>query len=82
MQRRGFRAFLRWLNDGGRPLSPKQTQKRNGLPETPEVRPTWTIPAGTPLRHNKAIAGAPGKGEVTSTARRPPDANVRTIQLR
>ncbi len=66
----------------GRPLSPKQAQKRYGLPETPEVRQTWTIPAGTPLRHNKAIAGARGEGEVTSTARRPPEASVRTIQLR
>ena len=65
----------------GRPPSPEAAQRRYGLPHKPEVRETWRLPAGTPVRSNKAFGGAPGVGELTSTRHLPPENLVRTTPL-
>ncbi len=63
----------------GRLPSPERAQGRYGLPARPEVRQTVRLPAGHPVRSNKALGGAPGVGEMTSTQRLPPDA-IRKVQ--
>lgn len=65
----------------GRTPSPSTAQHRYGLPKRPQVRETWRLPAGTPVRSNKALGGAPGVGELTSSKRLPPENLVRTIPL-
>ncbi len=58
----------------GRLPSPERAQGRYGLPNRPEVRETVRLPAGHPVRANKALGGEPGVGEITSTRRLPPGA--------
>lgn len=65
----------------GRPPSPQTAKRWYGLPNKPEIRETWELPAGTPVRSNKALGGGPGVGETTSSKRLPPEALVRTIPL-
>lgn len=66
----------------GRPPSPETAQRRYGLGNQPEVRETWELPAGTPVRSNKAFGGTLGIGEKTSRKRVPPENLVRTIPLK
>jgi hypothetical protein len=66
----------------GRPPSPETAQRRYGLLNGPEVRETWRLPAGTPARSTKALGGAPGMGEITSTKRLPPEGLVRITPLK
>jgi hypothetical protein len=66
----------------GRPLSPALAQRRYGLPQQPEVRETIRLSKGQPVRLNKAIGGAAGMGEVSSTRRVPSAAVVRIVPLR
>ncbi len=66
----------------GRPPSPSTAQHRYGLPKRPQVRETWRLPAGTPVRSNKALGGAAGVGELTSSKRLPAGDLVRTIPLK
>jgi len=66
----------------GRPPSTATAQARYGLPKKPQVRTTWRLPSGTPVRSNKALGGAPGVGEMTSVKHVPPEHLVRTIPLR
>ena len=49
----------------GRPLSAKSAQKRYGLPEKPEMRETWHVESGTPVRRNPAMNGTGGATEIT-----------------
>lgn len=65
----------------GRPLSPFGAARRYGLPKTPTARETILIPAGTPLRTNKALGGQPGVGELTSPKTIPPAAIARVDRL-
>jgi hypothetical protein len=51
----------------GRGISSDTAQARYGLAEKPEQVMTIEIPAGTPLRSNKALGGAAGRGEVIAT---------------
>jgi len=67
---------------GGRPLSPTQAQSRYGLPQKPEVRETVRLPKGQPIRPNKAVGGAAGVGEFTSSRRVPPEAIEKVVPLR
>lgn len=66
----------------GRPLTPEQAQRRYGLPQKPEVRETVRLPKGQPTRTNRAIGGAPGVGETTSSKRVPPEAIKKVTPLR
>jgi hypothetical protein len=50
----------------GRPLSAQVAQQRYGLPFKPQVRETLRLDTGGAFRHNKALGGAPGYGELTS----------------
>jgi hypothetical protein len=66
----------------GRPLSAVEAQHRYGLPTKPEVRSTWYLPKGTPVRMNKVMYGKPGYGEITPSKRIEPKGLKETIQLR
>lgn len=66
----------------GRMPSPAHAQERYGLARPPEVRMTIDLPRGHPVRHGKAIGGAPGVGEITSPAPLPPGAIVKIDPLR
>jgi len=50
----------------GRPISAMNAERRYGLPSRPEVRETILLPSGTQVRHDRAIAGQPGFGELTA----------------
>lgn len=65
----------------GRPPKPATAQRRYGLAYPPEVRETIYLPKGFPVRHNKALGGAPGVGELTSPRAIPPGNIRRTIPL-
>ena len=65
----------------GRAPSAETAQVRYGLPNQPQVRTTWRLPPGTPVRSNKALGGAPGVGEMTSSKRVSHKNLVRTIPL-
>jgi hypothetical protein len=65
----------------GRPLSPETAQRRYGLPNKPEVRETWKLRSGTPVRSNKALGGTPGTGELTSPRRLSPKDLEKTVPL-
>ncbi len=65
----------------GRLPSPATAQARYGLARPPEVRMTVELPRGLPVRRAKALAGAPGVGEVTSPSRVPPQSVVRIDRL-
>lgn len=66
----------------GRPLSSTEARRRYGLPQKPEVRETVRLPKGQPTRSNRAIGGAPGVGESTSSKRVPPEAIKNVVPLR
>ena len=65
----------------GRPLSPESAQRRYGLSKPPEVRETVRLPAGQPVRHNKAQGGEPGRGELTSNQPVPKGAVTKVVPL-
>ena len=65
----------------GRPLSPESAQRRYGLTKPPEVRETVRLPAGQPVRHNKAQGGEPGQGELTSTQPVPKGSVIKVVPL-
>jgi hypothetical protein len=50
----------------GRPLSGAKAADRYGLPHVPDHRLTVTLPKGTQVRFNKALAGNRGVGEITT----------------
>lgn len=52
----------------GRPPLAGTVQRQLGLPKAPEVRLTVRLTRGTPVRHNKALVGEPGRGEITAPA--------------
>jgi hypothetical protein len=62
----------------GRPLGARRAQKVYGLPKKPGAVETVRIPAKQPVRVNKVIGGAPGRGEVTSPNRIPAGA-IRSV---
>lgn len=66
----------------GRPLSPQSAKRRFGLPTAPTIRETVVLPKGFPVRHNKALGGSPGFGEITSSKAVPPSAILKVIPLR
>ncbi len=66
----------------GRPLSAQAAQKRYGLPAKPQVRETLRLNANHAVKHNKALGGAPGYGELTSPKRISPNAIRRIVPLR
>ena len=66
----------------GRPPSPKTARDRYGLFDKPQVRQTIHLPAGHPVRRNKAIIGQPGWGELTSSRPVPPEAIRRVVPLK
>lgn len=68
----------------GRGLSAETAQQRYGLRAAPQRVLTIELPAGTPVRSNKVLAGAPGLGEITSPQRIPASAikAVRTVRPR
>jgi len=65
----------------GRPLSAESAMRRFGLLRKPEARETIVIPRGQPIRVNKAVGGAAGVGEITSTQRLSPDAIKKVIPI-
>ncbi len=65
----------------GRPLGPQSAQRRYGLPRPPQVRETVRLPAGQPVRHNKALGGEPGRGELTSPRALPKGSVIRVVPL-
>lgn len=66
----------------GRPLTARSARARYGLPRTPEVRETIRLPEGAMVRRNRAIGGARGVGEMTSTTRTGRRAIKRVISLK
>jgi len=67
--------------DLGRP-SAASARKRYGLDHTPEVRTTWRLPEGTPVRMNKALGGKPGVGEINLPAGLSPDARLKGLNIK
>jgi hypothetical protein len=66
----------------GRLLSAVKAQQRYGLPTKPEVRSTWYLPKGTPVRMNKVMYGKSGYGEISTSTRIEPKGLKKMIQLR
>ncbi len=66
----------------GRPLGPKEAQRRYGLAKAPDAREMIELPKGQSVRRNKVIGGKPGEGEITSPGRVPPGAIKRVTPLR
>lgn len=66
----------------GRPPAAATAQHRYGLPRRPEVRETIRLPTGQPVRHNRALGGSPGVGELTSSERVPPEAIRKVVPLK
>jgi hypothetical protein len=66
----------------GRPLAASKAQRRYGLPNKPQVRETIQLPSGTTLRHNRAVGGNRGIGEVTSPKRVPNSAIRKVVPLK
>lgn len=64
----------------GRPPSAATAQNQYGLPRMPEARLTIRLHRGTRIAHNKALAGAPGRGELTAPVAVPRD-NVEKVIL-
>lgn len=50
----------------GRPPLATTAQRQYGLPKAPQVRMSILLQPGTPVRHNKALAGEAGRGELTA----------------
>ncbi|MCU1264379.1 MAG: hypothetical protein JWM21_697 [Acidobacteria bacterium] len=53
----------------GRPLGASSARARYGLPRTPEVRETVRLQKGSMIKRNRAIGGARGVGEITSSGK-------------
>lgn len=66
----------------GRPLSAESAQRRFGLPTRPEMRAKIRLPAGQPARHNKALGGEPGRGELTSPKPVPKSSIIGMVPLK
>lgn len=66
----------------GRPPSAAKAQRRYGLPARPQVRETVRLTKGTPMRHNKAYGGGPGRGELTNQLPLSNGAQIGTKALR
>ena len=54
--------------------------RRNG--SVCRYRETINLPAGQPVRHNKALGGAPGRGELTAPRAVPSQAILKIVPLR
>jgi hypothetical protein len=65
----------------GRPISPSTAQGRFGLPQEPQRRMTFRLPASTEVRFNKVIGGRPGYGEITIVKPLPAQAIVKQHTL-
>jgi len=65
----------------GRLPRPATAQRQYGLPQTPQVRMTVRIDKGRLVLRNKALGGEPGRGELVSPGRIPPDAIQRVARL-
>ena len=76
------RAHMTATGGPGRPLSAQAAQWRYGLPAKPEARETLHLDTNRVVKHNKALDGAPGYGELTSPQRIPPGAIRRIVPLR
>jgi hypothetical protein len=50
----------------GRPPLATTAQRQYGLPKAPQVRMSILLKPGMPVRHNKALAGEAGRGELTA----------------
>jgi hypothetical protein len=66
----------------GRPRSAASARARYGLPRSPEVRETLRLPAGQRLKLGKAVRGAPGVGEATSSDYVKPNAIRRVVPIK
>lgn len=66
----------------GRPPLAAVARRQYGLPSSPQVRMTIKLNKGFPARHNKALAGAQGRGELTSPEGVPPINISRVVRLR
>jgi hypothetical protein len=66
----------------GRPLGPGAAKSRYGLPQKPTIRESVHLPKGFPVRHNRALQGKPGVGELTSPKRVPPGAVRKVVPLK
>ncbi len=82
--RQGLRPGTHMTASGGagRPLSPRTAQGRYGLPRPPQVRETIRLGKGTPVRPARVLGGEPGRGELTSPRRIPPEAIRRITPLK
>lgn len=67
---------------GGRSPSGGTAQRRYGLAKKPGVRETWRLQPGMPIRFNKALGGASGMGEITSTKRLQPEGLIKMTPLK
>ncbi len=67
--RSGIRAGSHFTSKAGpgRPLGAGSARVRYGLPRTPEVRETVQLQKGSMIKRNRAIGGARGVGEITTT---------------
>jgi len=66
----------------GRPPGAGRAKQQYGLNRRPEVRETVHVPQGQPAKLNKALGGAPGKGELTSSRRIPPKSIKKVVPLK
>jgi len=66
----------------GRPPGAATAQRQYGLPKAPEARMKIRLNRGTPVAHNKALAGQPGRGELTAPAPVPKENIEQVIVLR
>lgn len=64
-----------------KPLSAVKATKRYGLPAKPQVRETWRVAKGTPVRRNTVMGGQKGATEITTPHRLPPKDLVRVEPL-
>jgi len=69
--RSGIRAGSHFTSKAGpgRPLGASSARARYGLPRIPEVRETVRLQKGAMIKRNRAIGGARGVGEITSTGK-------------
>lgn len=66
----------------GHPLSAAGARHTYGLPTEPDVRMTVRVPAGQLVKLNKAVAGKPGYGELTSSESLPSSSIVDVTRLK
>jgi hypothetical protein len=65
----------------GRPPGAATAQRQYGLPKAPETRMKIHLERGTAVAHNKALAGQPGRGELTAPAPIPKENIEKVIVL-